>query len=157
MVADVKHIADAMLGTLARWMRAMGEDVAFDPLLSDRVLMCRARDEGRVLLTRDTRMLGLKQIPPYVFIRDNELEKQLAQVIEELHLEANEERFFTRCLQCNGVLEPVERLAVRDRVYPYVYATQRTFRHCPDCGRIYWEGTHAPRMRERLKQLLEIA
>jgi uncharacterized protein len=150
----MKFIADAMLGTLARWLRAIGEDVVFNPSMPDGLLMRRAREEERVLLTRDTRMVLVKDVPPHIFIRDDQLVKQLAQVVGELHLEPREEVFFSRCLACNGVLRPVDRAAVREKVCPYVYATQRSFRHCPDCGRVYWEGTHAPRMRERLRELL---
>ena len=150
----MKFIADVMLGTLARWLRVLGQDVAYDPFINDSLLMRRAREEGRLLLTRDTRLLLVKDVPPYLFITDDQLEKQLAQVIETLQLIPNENEFLTRCLACNGVLEGVDRKIVKAKVYPYVYATQREFRRCPDCSRIYWPGTHLPRLKEKLYRLL---
>src|SRR5215207_8725140 len=50
-------LADAMLGRLARWLRVMGFDTAYDPALTDPALVALARRDGRVLLTRDRRLL----------------------------------------------------------------------------------------------------
>jgi hypothetical protein len=149
----MKFIADAMLGTLARWLRGMGYDVAYDPLLPDRKLLRRAREEGRILLTRDTGMIALKDVPKHVFITHDAVEKQIAQVFSELKLTPNPVQFLIRCLACNGLLAVVEKESIKAEVPPFVYATQKVFRRCPDCRRIYWEGTHVPRMRETLKRL----
>jgi uncharacterized protein len=150
-------IADAMLGTLARWLRAAGQDVYFDPSLPDSRIMRIAREQNRILLTRDTHLLRVRDVPPHIFIRDDALASQLAQVIREAPLTLDETTFMTRCLQCNGLLQEVSRESVRDQVYPYVYATQRTFRTCPDCGRIYWQGTHVPNLLQKLRALLSAA
>ncbi len=49
----MKFLADAMLGTLARWLRMMGHDVVYSVKLGDNELLQIAKTEGRVLLTRD--------------------------------------------------------------------------------------------------------
>lgn len=48
-----RFAADAMLGGLARWLRALGYDTAWASPVDDDALVRRAVDEGRVVLTRD--------------------------------------------------------------------------------------------------------
>lgn len=142
---------------MARWLRAMGQDVVYDPFMPDSMLMRRAREEGRILLTRDTRLLLVKDVPSHLFISHDRLEDQIVQVITSLALEPNEEEFLTRCLECNGLLKQVEKEAIKGRVYPYVYATQDKFQECPDCRRLYWGGTHVPRLKDKLQRLIQAA
>jgi len=151
----MKFIADSMVGTLAKWLRAMGYDVAYDPFLPDRLLMRQAREEGRILLTRDTRMIMVKDVPPYVFISQDKLEEQIAQVMGELKLIPDEDKFLTRCIECNGLLEASAREDIKQKVPPYVYASQRSFLMCPGCRRIYWSGTHLPNLKAKLLKLVE--
>jgi hypothetical protein len=153
----MKFIADSMVGTLVKWLRAMGYDVAYDPFLPDRLLMRHAREEGRILLTRDTRMIMVKDVPPYVFISHDKLEEQIAQVMGELNLIPEEDKFLTRCIECNGLLEASAREDIKQKVPPYVYAGQRSFLICPGCGRIYWSGTHLPNLRDKLLGLIAFA
>jgi len=153
----MKFIADSMVGTLARWLRAMGQDVAYDPFLPDRELLRRAREEGRILLTRDTRLIMIRDIPQYLFITRNSLEEQLAEVMRAFRLEPKEEDFLTRCIECNGLLEEVERQKIKGKTPPFVYATQKRFWLCPGCRRIYWQGTHLPRLKAKLQGLIASA
>lgn len=147
-------IADSMVGSLAKWLRALGHDVAYDPFMEDRALLRRAKDEGRVLLTRDSRLVQVRDCPPHVFIRHDRLEDQLSQVIAEAGLDLNEERFLSRCMECSGLLLEVEKASVKGEVPPYVFATQNEFRRCPQCRRVYWRGTHLPRLKKKLRRLL---
>lgn len=146
--------ADAMLGSLARWMRALGYDVAYENSIDDKVLVERAEAEGRVILTRDLLLIERrKAVSRSFFIRGNDLWGQLRQVTEAFP--ADERLFLSRCLRCNLRLEDIEKSLVKGRVAPYVYETNERFSLCAGCGRIYWAGTHALRMAEAIKKLLE--
>jgi len=50
--AEPRLFADAMLGGLARWLRTLGLDVAYDPALDDAALVELSAREGRVILTQ---------------------------------------------------------------------------------------------------------
>ncbi|MBI4257155.1 hypothetical protein HY626_03830, partial [Candidatus Uhrbacteria bacterium] len=60
---------------------------------------------------------------------------------------------FSRCVECNALLEPMAKEAVKERVPPYVFSTQERFSCCPQCRRLYWPATHQQRMAEELKAL----
>src|SRR5436190_2035390 len=147
----MQFVADKMLGRLARWLRIIGQDVAYGPELSGAGLLRAARQQGRLILTRDS-AVAKKNPPPYLMIRSDHFREQLKQVIEDCGLDPIEDAF-TRCSECNTALEPVAREAVNGKVPPYVYATQEKFSLCPKCRRIYWPATHQERMLADLKSL----
>ena len=140
-------LADGMLGRLARWLRVLGYDTAFDPVAEDWALVRRARSEGRMLLTRD-RQLAARRGVSALLIEDEELAGQVRQVVETVG--PSPTGAFTRCSVCNRQLAPLSREEARDRVPPHVYRTQQEFRLCPACGRVYWRGTHWEQMKEIL-------
>ena len=147
--------ADAMLGALARWLRALDLDVSYDPGLDDAELVEVAVAEGRTILTRDRRLVLRRRARNHLLIRSDEVGEQVRQVVAELGFTPDPERFLARCLRCNVPLESVPAAAAREQVPPFVASTQQEFRRCPSCGRLYWRATHAERMRERLEQMLE--
>jgi hypothetical protein len=149
----MRFAVDTMLGKLARWLRALGYDAAYDPGCEDASLLRLAREEGRVLLTRDTRLLLRRDLPQALFVRSDRLEEQVAQVRRELGPEAERDSPFSRCLECNGELVEAPPEEVRDLVPPYVYSTQKQFARCAGCGRIYWKGTHFPRIQQKIAKL----
>ncbi len=146
-------VADCMVGRLAKWLRAFGFDVTYHPFAEDAQLLAWAREKDAILITRDT-LLARRKGVRIIFVRDDHLEQQLRQVAEEAPLDLSQARPLSRCMVCNHLLEPIPKEAVRSRVPPYVYATQETFVRCPSCQRIYWRGTHAGKIQERLARLL---
>ncbi len=148
-----RFLADAMLGGLARWLRVLGLDAAFDPRLDDPELVERAVTEDRMILTRDSRLVVRKRARNHLFIRSEVIDEQVAQVLRDLAIEPRPEDLFSRCLRCNVPLVPVAPEEAAREVPPYVARTQRRFRRCPRCGRIFWRATHAERMRRRLERL----
>jgi uncharacterized protein len=146
-------IADAMLGALARWLRALDLDVAYDPALPDPEIVALAAAEGRTILTRDRRLVLRRLARNHLLIRSGDVDEQVRQVLSEMPIHPDPARFFTRCLCCNRPLEPLPGEAARAHVPPYVARTQDEFRRCPGCGRIYWSSTHVRRMRERLRRM----
>jgi uncharacterized protein with PIN domain len=146
-----KLFADAMLGALARWLRALDLDVAYDPSLDDPELVELSVAEGRTILTRDRRLTERRRARNHILIRSNDVAEQVRQVLETLGVHPDPGRLLGRCLRCNQPLVAMDPEEARARVPPWVARTQQEFRLCPGCGRIYWPGTHASRMRERLE------
>lgn len=151
LAAHPKLIADAMLGGLARWLRVLGLDTAFDPDLDDPELVDRAVEEGRVILTRDRRLIQRRRARNHLLVRSEVVDEQVGQVLGELGIEPDPGELFSRCLRCNAPLRDVPPEEAAAEVPPYVARTQERFRRCPVCGRIYWRATHARRMRRRLR------
>ena len=136
-----------MLGKLAKWLRLMGYDTAYDNAASDPELAHRARAEGRVLLTRD-RGLAARRGLRTLLIQSHELEDQVREVREAIGVPPDPA--LSRCSVCNVVLEIVTPEQVADRVPPYVLRTHSDFRRCPSCSRIYWPGSHLESMRSQI-------
>jgi uncharacterized protein with PIN domain len=150
-----RFLADCNVGRLARWLRALGYDASYHASIGDAELVREAAAESRVLLTRDRDLTKRRVIQTglvrAILIRDDEVTKQLRQVFAELGLELKEA--LTRCIECNSVLQSRVPATVAERVPPYVRRTQSRYSECPECGRIYWAGTHWQRMREVLAGL----
>jgi uncharacterized protein with PIN domain len=152
---EERFIADAMLGRLARWLRIMGYDVEYFPLIDDDELMERSERSGRLVLTRDTLLAKRKRLRGNCFfVAGDHFRDQLRQVVRAYALDPSA-RFLTRCLECNSPLAEMERGNAEALVPSYVFATQGLFRQCPSCGKIYWGGTHRERMRSELMEIIK--
>lgn len=151
MYGNMKFAADKMLGRLARWLRIVGHDVIYGPHLSGYGLIRAARREGRPILTRD-RSIAKKKPPDYLLIESDQFREQLKQVIGAYGLNSLKDAF-TRCVECNTVLQPISKGSVEEKVPPYVFATQERFSFCQKCRRIYWPATHHQKMLEELKAM----
>ena len=144
-----KLLADCMLGRLAKWLRLLGYDTAYENAASDPELARRARAEERVLLTRD-RELAARRGLRTLFIQSEVLEEQVREAQDALGPPPHPA--LSRCSVCNVVLEAASPAEIADRVPPYVLRTQTEFHHCPGCGRVYWPGTHLQAMREQMER-----
>ncbi len=143
-----------MLGRLAKWLRVLDYDVAYERRITDDALIARAWREGRLLLTRDTALVGRRLLrrtgARFLLVESNDPDEQLEQVLRDLRLTAGRRRLLGRCLRCNERTLRVERRDVEALVPPYVLQTQRRFSRCPSCRRIYWRATHVDRIVARL-------
>jgi len=149
----MKFIADAMLGRLAKWLRLLGFDVLYYPDIEDREVIRISREHDRTILTRDTRMLQSRGARDAVFIRSDHISQQLLEIKDMLALHDSD--LGERCIVCNGNLHKVsERGEVQDLVPDYVYHNFESFMRCNVCGKVYWEGSHYKKIRERISEIL---
>jgi len=156
--AAPRFICDAMLGGLARWLRAAGYSAMFDVHIRDGELVRRALEEDVCLLTSDSGILeryalthGLVR---HVFVpRGLTPVRQLAHVMGAMGLCLRD----SRCMVCDGPLHSVPLEEVAERVPPKVRETCRQFLRCQGCGRVYWRGTHWRGIRRQLVQAADRA
>lgn len=140
---------DAMLGRLARWLRLAGYDTAFWRAGTDEALIAAAREQGRLIVTKDRGLAGRRGVDA-VLIDAETLDEQITEARAALARRGPVPEPFTRCGECNGAIEPLPRAEAEALVPPYVWQTQREFRRCAACGRVFWKGTHWPAVRGRL-------
>ena len=153
---EPKFIVDVNVGRLAKWLRVLGYDALFVPDIDDGALVRIAQNEGRIVLTRDGHLLERRlftsgQVKAVRILGDQFME-QVRQVVAEMGLAMDND--FSRCIECNVALNGVDREQVGDRVPPYVFQTQKEFKECPVCRKLYWRGTHWRNMRQELAQAL---
>jgi uncharacterized protein len=136
-----RFVADVMLGRLAKWLRIAGFDVLYSNSYTDDELVELSQKDGRVLLSRDTRLLIRKSVKRFIFLESEKIGDQVKQILsatKAVELPA----LLGRCVNCNEVLIEIPREQIRDSVPLYVYETQFRFKSCPGCQKIYWAGTH---------------
>ncbi len=101
--SEPRFIADAMLRSLARWLRMLGFDVAYEAHIPDEHLVRRALQQNRTLLTRDRKLPHEWTVPALYLVRADETLAQLREVVETFGLR-NALRPFSRCSLCNAEL-----------------------------------------------------
>ncbi len=145
-------IADAMLGRLARWLRILGYDTAYEKAITDEVLIERALREDRWLLTRDRRLALRKLLRGrHTLIANDMVEGQLRQLHRDLKidLDINHQRDY-RCADCNVVLISISLEVAAPLVPLFVTQQYQAFLQCPQCCKVFWPGTHWEHLSSRL-------
>ena len=145
-----RFVADAHLGGLARLLRMAGYDTLYDNHYHDDEIERIAREEVRVLLTRDRELLKRRSVEHGCYLHALEPEEQLRELFARLQLGSGM-RPFSLCLHCNLPLRPVAKDEVCDRLPPRVADLHEEFTTCDGCGRVYWKGSHHARMQALLE------
>lgn len=148
-------LCDAMLGGLARWLRAAGYDADFEYGIADRELILRALAEGRFLLSSDGPMfdrtvLKTGQVRALYIPRQLSKLQQLAFVLRALKLPL----LPPRCMGCGGELIEVPKHTVVGEAPPIAFRRCEQFWRCSRCGRLLWHGTHWQRITQRLGEIV---
>jgi uncharacterized protein with PIN domain len=147
-----RFVVDGHLGKLARDLRLLGFDVAYDPRAEDRALIEIMERENRALLTRDRRLLMHAVVKTGYCPRSQNPDEQTVEVIRRFDLLGSLAPF-TRCLLCNALLRKVSKAEIIEKLKPLTKIYYEQFRHCTGCGQIYWAGSHFSKLQKRLEQL----
>ena len=139
-------VVDVNLGKLARRLRMLGFDVLYDSRYRDGEIAAIASEQGRIVLTRDRRLLFFKRITHGYWVRSVFPEEQVQEVLQRFDL-YRQLRPFQRCINCNGTLQPVAKADIIDQLEPKTRRYYEAFCRCSGCGKIYWEGSHVENMR----------
>ncbi|HEY7324854.1 MAG TPA: Mut7-C RNAse domain-containing protein [Streptosporangiaceae bacterium] len=136
-------VLDVHLGTVARRLRLIGVDAAYDRDADDDHLIEQANASRRVLLTQDRGLLRRHSLWLGAYVRGTGPDDQFADVLSRF---APPLAPWTRCTACNGLLVPAAKADVAPQLEPGTRQTYESFSRCDSCGRVYWRGAHSRRL-----------
>lgn len=145
-----RFIADSMLGSLARKLRALGFDASYFRSGEDILLVRQALDEGRIILTSDRALASAAPSRGVTaFLLEGRSDGARAASIARNALRANIKLFRgpPRCSICNGALKTVGRNEAFGRVPARIAESHRRFYLCASCDKLYWHGSHWKKLR----------
>lgn len=145
-----RFVLDVHLGRLAKLLRMLGFDTLYSNSYDDSGLSRISRDQRRIILTRDRELLKRSMITHGYCLRSDQPMEQLLEVLKRFDL-SEKVKPFSRCLRCNSVLQAIDADQAAPAVPEYVARTYHHYKCCPECGRIYWQGSHW----EHMKRVLE--
>ncbi|MGW0334602.1 Mut7-C RNAse domain-containing protein [Streptomyces sp. NPDC003011] len=149
--APLRFLLDVHLGTLARRLRLLGVDTAYESTdIGDPALAARSAAEKRVMLSRDRGLLHRRELWAGAFVYSTRPEEQLQDVLGRFRPGL---RPWTRCTACNGLLRKVTKEELADRLEGGTRRSYDVFAQCRECGQAYWKGAH----HERLEAIVERA
>lgn len=150
--APLRFLLDVHLGTLARRLRLLGLDAAYENEdIGDPALAALSAKEQRVLLSRDRGLLRRREIWAGAYIYSDRPDDQLRDVLERF---APRLAPWTRCTACNGRLTDADKDSVQDQLQQGTQRTYDVFAQCTACERVYWRGAHHARLEEIVEEAL---
>jgi uncharacterized protein len=150
---EPKFVCDVHLGKLARRLRLLGFDVAYQNMATDPEVVETALGEQRTILTQDRGILKLKRVTHGYLVRSPHVQEQVVEVIRRFDLLARIAPF-SRCTQCNGLIMSVDKTDVQADLPPKTRDYYHEFFRCQACGKVYWKGTHFNRLEAEVQQLV---
>ncbi|WP_181306360.1 Mut7-C RNAse domain-containing protein [Rufibacter sp. XAAS-G3-1] len=147
-------ILDAHLGKLARYLRLLGFDAFYENEYDELALVHLAVKEQRIVLTRDVGLLKHKPVRWGYWLRSQQWEEQLREVMVRFNL-APQLAPFTRCLVCNGKIQEVEKQDILHLLEPKTKQYFHLFYQCTRCQQVYWKGSHFGKMLSFVEHLQE--
>ncbi len=149
-------ILDVHLGKLARLMRTAGLDTLYRNDYDDEEIIHIALEEDRIILTRDKGILKHRVVTHGHWIHATRPRDQFVEVLRRFDLTGALQPF-SRCTWCNAPLQPVEKEEIVHRLEPMTRENYTLFMRCPVCDRIYWQGCHYEKMKQRLDGMIREA
>lgn len=142
-------ICDVMLGKLARYLRMLGLDAPYTRQGEDATP--RAGNRESIIFTKKTSQAGR---PGVILLHSNDPHEQITEIKDHIQPYVNPSELMTRCIECNVRLVTAKKDDVEPLVPEYIYHHHDTFKVCPSCKKVYWEGSHAEEMKMWIKKVM---
>jgi len=150
---ETRFIPDVHLGKLVKYLRLCGFDTYYEKNIDDNDLIRKSVSDKRIILTRDRGLLKNKLVTHGYWIRSSAPGEQFKEVFARFDLMGSLKPF-TRCMECNTILEDVPKEEIKGNLQPNTRKFFREFKKCKGCGRIYWEGSHYEKMKKQINRMI---
>jgi hypothetical protein len=151
---ELRFILDVHLGRLAKYLRLCGFDTLYSSHFSDPEIIDISIRDDRIILTRDRLLLKDRRIRRGYRIRSQNHKEQMKEVFKEFDL-ASRLTLFSRCIRCNTPLEEVLKNDILHRIQADTTRYYSNFSRCPECDRIYWDGSHYNNMKRFIAEITD--
>ena len=149
-----RFLLDVHLGTLARRLRLLGVDAAYESVdIGDAALATRSAAEQRVMLTRDRGLLRRRELWAGAYIYSHRPPEQLKDVLARF---APPLAPWTRCTACNGDLAPADKASLHEQLHDGTERSYDVFAQCTSCAQVYWRGAHHARLESIVEEALQL-
>lgn len=151
--APLRFLLDVHLGTLARRLRLLGVDAAYESTdIGDPALATRSATEKRILLSRDRGLLRRRELWAGAFVYSTRPDDQLRDILGRFRPEL---RPWSRCTACNGLLRAAGKDEVAGQLKSGTHRSYDVFAQCRACGRAYWKGAHHDQLEAIVERALD--
>ena len=151
-LSEPRFLLDVHLGRLATYLRMLGFDTLYRNDYDDPDLADISATQKRILLTCDRKLLMRKQISYGYLVRSRNPRDQISEVMKRFDL-SDYQPANARCLQCNGLIDVVEKQQIESQLLPLTKKHYDRFYQCGSCRKIYWEGSHFGNMQALIEKL----
>jgi len=153
-VYPLSFVADVHAGKLAKTLRMLGIDTRYDNQIADSDVARIAEEENLVVLTRDIGLLKHRKIKWGYWLRSQQTNQQLFEVVNRFKLRPFFKPF-TICMECNGTIKEIDKDEVLQLLPAKTAQYFNEFYQCTDCHRTYWKGSHYENMITKIGAMLE--
>lgn len=150
-MSAARFVADSSLSLVARRLRLLGYDVEVVPGARLEELLEVAEREKRTALTLSSRHPRRFARVAVVHLRRRDPAESVRTIASRFEPSGIP---FSRCTECNTVLESRAPSEAIGKVPGAVLRRIHSYAHCPACSRWYWEGSHAARLRKWIEMAL---
>ncbi|HET6558840.1 MAG TPA: Mut7-C RNAse domain-containing protein [Prolixibacteraceae bacterium] len=140
-----RFICDVHLGKLCKYLRMLGWDTHYSNQYTPEDIIGLAKEENRMILSRNVLFSRNKEVERFWWVRSADSLEQLKDIVIRLDLSEQADPL-TRCLNCNGLLEPIEKPKIAHRLEVNTAQYYNEFFHCITCDQVYWKGSHYENM-----------
>lgn len=148
----MKFICDTMLGKLAKYLRILG----FDAIYIKNVKMSQSfkgSSDPPFFLTRSTKAIPYDRV---VLIKSDKVRDQIEEISSIIRPCIDPARIMNRCIECNVQLSDVAKESIEQKVPEFIFHRYGQFRECPQCGKVYWEGSHTTSMTRLIEEIMSL-
>jgi uncharacterized protein with PIN domain len=146
----MKFICDAMLGKLAKYLRILGLNTLY--IRNTAMLeIFKDQSEPALFLTRNKRTGWAGAT---VLVTCDKPMDQLREIKAAILPHVAGDRMMGRCIGCNTELVKIDKGDIEQFVPEFVFHAYETFKRCPSCKKVYWQGSHAANMAKYVEEIV---
>ncbi len=150
----MNFILEGSLKGLNKWLRFLGYRTEICEKKITKETLLQNKDKVFLITSLETAEIAKKIGVKFLLLPKENLKTQLFMVITKFNLTPKLK--LDLCSLCGEKLIPVQKENFKDEIPPRVYQSINKYNYCLKCKKLYWEGDHIKRLKEKFRKLLSL-